>query len=160
MSSVPGGILANAPMPLSDPVVNLKTGRLWPSWLDWFTSLTNSVTASSQRIASVALPNQGLNIAATDITNGDIAAGLYRFSYSAAITAVLGPGTLTTTLDWTYDGVARSFTGTGINAAVPSGAESAVLLIRSDGASPIRYSTVYTGGGTYNLDVTLETVQT
>lgn len=166
-----GGILANAPLPLEDPIAQPKRaqygkgedpqeGHVTRSWLDWFTSLTNSVTASSTRIASVVLTDQSGNIGATDISNGALAAGLYRFSFYASITAAGGAGqTVTPTLDWTEAGLARAYTGSALDATDTSKSDSAIRLIRIDGASPVRYSVVRTGGR-YTFAVILETIQT
>lgn len=164
-----GGLLGNAPIPLEDPIAQPKRasfgknpdpseGRCTRSWIDWFTSLTNTVSASSTRVASVDIQDS-VSLGATDITDGNIAAGVYRFSYYSSITVAGGtPGALTVTLDWTEEGLARSFTGTGIaDVTDTSLSESNTQLIKVDGASPVRYSlTVPLLGPTYTLVVQLE----
>lgn len=170
MSSL-GGLLSGAPLPLEDPIAQAKRpqfgkgsdpqeGHITRSWLDWFTSLTNSVSAASTRIAAVELPAQVGDIGLTDISNGDLAHGVYRLSSYTSITTAGAAGLLQTIFNWTEAGLARAFTTTGLDTTDTTKSESATKLILVDGASPVRYSTTgATAGLAYTLVVTLESMQ-
>lgn len=150
------GVLGLVPIPLSDPIayprrqkeIETREGTLTTPWIDYFTSLGGQVQAGSSRVAAVALTAQGASIGATDITNGDIGAGLYAFSYYLRVTTAGGAGyTLQVTLDWLDGGVARSFQGVVLNGTVLANYESdGVPLIRVDGGAPVRYSVVVVAG--------------
>jgi hypothetical protein len=60
---------------------------------------------------------------------------------------------LEVTLDWTDRGFAKAFTGAAITSNVDTASQSGVILIRSDGGSPIRYSTTYASTGGLGLDM-------
>lgn len=167
--TVVAGLLANAPLPTDDPFViitkregedaNPNEGRLTRPAIDYLTALVSSVSSTASRISSIELSAQSGDIAATDISSGDLAAGMYRLWYYLSITAAGALGTLTLTLDWTEDGIARTFTSTALDETNTSKHTEGALLIRIDGASPVRYATAgATFGVGYTLTVQLESV--
>jgi hypothetical protein len=175
---MPFGFLANAPPPVDDPIAQVKReefkarkgvperpdpqeGRITRTWLDFFVSLIGIVERASVRRFSASVSDDGSTIGPTDISDGTLPGGLYRFSYYASITAASGgPSTLTVTLDWTDRGNAKAYSGAAITSNVVTASQSAVLLIHIDSGSPVRYSTAWAGAGmTYDLFVVLEQVE-
>jgi hypothetical protein len=178
---MPFGFLANAPPPVDDPIAQPKRpefraskgsperpdpqeGRITRTWLDFFVSLIGVVERASVRRFSASASDESASIGATDITDGTLPAGVYRFSYYASIVVASGgTSSLAVTLDWTDDGNSKAYTGAAITSNVVTASQSGVLLIRSDGGAPVRYSTTYATGGAapameYDLVVVLEQV--
>jgi hypothetical protein len=180
---MPFGFLANAPPPVDDPIAQVKReefkarkgvperpdpqeGRITRTWLDFFVSLIGIVERASVRRFSASADAEEASIGATDITDGTLPGGLYRFSYYASITQAAGTSSsLEVTLDWTDEGNAKAYTGAAITSNVVTASQSAVLLIRSDSGAPVRYSTTYASTGglgvdmAYDLSVVLEQVE-
>lgn len=171
-------LLGSAPMPLQDPISRPKrTGLFGPKqddplegtcsdpWVDWLSRLASQAGLAPTRIGQVSLVNQAASIAATDLSGGNLSAGLYKVSWYARITTAAGiSSSLTVTIDWTDGGVAQQFSGaamTGNTTATNQGENQ--LLIHIDTLSPVRYSTVRASAGVptmqYRLDVILEAVQ-
>jgi hypothetical protein len=177
---MPFGFLANAPPPVDDPIAQVKReefkarkgvperpdpqeGRITRTWLDFFVSLIGIVERASVRRASASVSAEDASIGATDITDGTLPGGLYRFSYYVSIVTAGVTTDLTVTLDWTDGGNAKAYSGATIVDGVDTDSQSAVLLIRSDSGAPVRYSTTYNSGGPpfleYDLAVVLEQVE-
>ena len=153
----------NVPIPHYDPVV--KPDRfLTEAWERWFDQLQIIMEAAAARVGSVGLAAQSATIAATDLSDGTLDAGLYRVSYYARITqAATVSSSLTVAFDWTDGGASLSFTGAAITGNTTTTYQSESQLIHVDALSPVRYSTTYaTVGATamqYALYFTLEEVQ-
>lgn len=111
------------------------------------------------RTETVELTGQSASIAATDMTGGTLAAGLYRVSYYLRVTTAEFGSSIYVTLDWVTGGVTRSRAGTLVDGSSTANSDTATFLIRSDALAAVRYSTTY-GGATlqYALDVLLEEV--
>lgn len=169
-------VLNDTPIPVDDPIAQPKRpqfkdrpdpfeGHITRPWVDYFTSQGTATTQSPSRIASAAASSQTGSIGAVDISDGLLAAGLYRFTYYASITRAAGvSSSLAVTLDWTDGGNAKAFTGAAITANAVTASQSGSQLIRIDAASPVRYSTTYASVGAptmaYALDVILERIPT
>jgi hypothetical protein len=141
-----------------DPLEDLLT----EVWANYLSRLGDTVNASAIRIVpAVQLTAQGASIAATDFSGGGLSAGLYRIGYYARITrAATTSSSLTVTFDWTDGGVSPSQAGTAITGNTTTTQQNGFLLIRTDAASPVRYSTTYASVGattmTYALYIVLE----
>jgi len=164
------------PIPLQDPIAqpariefvkrgqkDPKEGTVTQAWLDWFTSQSDSLSASSTRINTVPLTTQFAAIAPTDFSGANLSAGLYRISYYARITQAAGVNSsLTVTFDWTDGGVSPSFSGAAITGNTTTTFQSATFPIHIDSLSPVRYSTAYVSVGApvmqYALYIFLETM--
>lgn len=139
-------------------------GRIAKQWAEYFNSLADQVSASARRIHSVTLTDQAGSIAATDVSDATLAAGVYRLSYYVTlVTAATSSSSLTVTLDWTYRGQAKSVSGAAITNNSVAGAQSGTYLISLDGNSPARYATTYSSTGAtamvYDLVVVLERIE-
>lgn len=170
-----GGILFQVPIPADDPIAqprrpetpkgqkDSQEGKITRPWTDYFTSLGGQVQQATRAVDTVSLPTQTATIGPTDISDGNLAGGVYSFGYFLAITNAGGAGgTVSVTLDWTYDGTARSWTGAVLNSDVAAEWDSENKLIRIDSGSPVRYSTTVVAGAPlaeYSIDVVLSQVQ-
>lgn len=166
------------PMPLSERMVTPRDtvrfpkpglvdpgeGKVTKAWAEWLTDLSASLTRSARRMFSVQVLDQNAALAATDMTNGTLAAGLYRVSYYATL-AVVGSvsSSLTVTLDWVDRGSTKTVSGAAITANTLAVAQSGSFLIRADRNSPVRYSTAYASNAAgemlYDLCLTLEMLE-
>lgn len=170
-------IVNKAPIPLEDPIAQVRResvpkgqkdpleGHITLPWIDFFTAQGDAIQAAPSRVNAEALTNQDASVGATDLTGGNASAGLYRLTYYARLTqAATTSSSLEIVLDWTDNGIARSFNGAAITSnSTTTGWQSETKMIRSDGLSPIRYSTIYSStGGTpmlYALSVVLEALK-
>jgi hypothetical protein len=132
--------------------------------VNFFTRMQSNLQLAPAQISLAQALEQSASISATDLTDGGVAAGLYRVSYyGAIIQAATTSSSLTVTLSFTHRGTAKSASGAAITGNTISTFQSGELpLIVSDGASPITYATTYASvGGTpmlYDLYVVLERV--
>ena len=144
----------------SDP----KEGTITRAWAEWLTNQSQIQASTARRLFDVELQDQTGNIPATDVSNGTLAAGLYRVSYYATIVrSATSSSSLTVTLDFTDRSVSKSISGAAITSNLTSAAQSGSFLIRIEKNSPVRYSTTYASVGAttmaFDLCVTLEFVR-
>ena len=152
-------VLTNVPPPVDDPIAQPKRpqfegrpdpqeGKITRQWLDYLISLGTAIVQSVSRIAEASITDEDATISPVDVTTGLIAAGKYEFTYYASITREAGTSSsLEVTLDWTDRGNAKSYTGPAIVDGAVTDSQFGGGLIRVDGASPVRYSTVYASAG-------------
>lgn len=145
----------------SDP----QAGLIADAWIEYFDQLAQTVDTAPTTANTVRLTTQGAAIAATDISDGTLTAGLYRFSYYARITrAASTSSSLTVTLSWTEGAVSPSFSGAAITGNTTTTVQSGSIMIRIDKNSPMTYATAYASVGAtsmqYSLELTLETIPT
>lgn len=164
--------LNNSPLP-EDAIAeipNSKTGVptgafLSRAWGFFFQTLVNVYNRCPNRVGQTNLEAQEASIGATDLADGTLGAGFYRLSYYARVTrAATTSSSLTVTLQWTDSGVGMSQSGAAVTGNLTTSGQTGTVLIYSDGASPITYSTTYASVGattmTYRLGVVLEYVGT
>lgn len=171
-------LLRNAPIPFQDRISRPKRNELYgktqddplegtcsDSWADFLSKLTFSVQAAATRINSVTKTDQAGSIGATDMTGGNLKAGLYTVkSYAQVTQAATVSSSLQVTISWTTHGVAQSESFAAItgNTTATHQAES-LGLIFADAGSPVNYATTYASvGGTpmqYALYVVLEIIE-
>ena len=164
------------PIPSNDRLVKLRNLRRYPNpgtdpnegkmedrWQEYFTQAAADLAAASVRVVDPEeLTDQAASISATDLSGGDLAAGVYEFVALATITqAATTSMSLTLTLDW------RSRTQTKSESAVSTVNSTGTVirvggLIRIDDSSPVRYATTYVSVGAtpmkYELIVVLRRV--
>lgn len=152
-------LLANAPAPVKVPVIDQKTGLLTPNWADYFNRLTATLDAIPSRLNNVSLSGQTGNIGATDFSNGVLLVGQYRLTYYVRV-ASSGGGSIQITFRWTDGGVACSMEGLTLTLGSSdlSATLSETCLARIDAGSQVTFESSFSGGSSYNLDVTLERV--
>lgn len=141
-----------------------KEGTITRTWIEWLTRQSQQVAQSARRLFSAALQDQDASIAATDISNGTLAAGLYRVSFNLTqVQSATTSWSCSVTIDWTYRTVSKAITSTALTTNLTSAAQSFSYLVRVDKNSPIRYSTTYASVGAtparYDLAVTLEILE-
>lgn len=168
-------VLGNAPIPLTDAIARPRRrkhfragqddpleGMLTDPWTDYLTRLVTTVQAAATRVNSTAQTAQTGSIAATDISSGNLKAGVYRVSYYARITEPASiSSSLQVTISWTDGGVAQSLTGAALTGNTSTTLETFSYLIHIDAGSPVRYAVAYGSAGTpmqYRLDVVLEVI--
>jgi hypothetical protein len=168
--------LLPVPIPATDPIarpprqqfvdkkqVDPQQGLITEPWVKFFSAQSQSVSQAPTRIQAISLTGQFSNIAASDLTAGGGAAGLYRLTYYMRITrAATLNSNLTFTAGWTDDGVPQSISGAGVTGNTTTSLETGTVLIYSDPISPITYATTYVSAGAtamnYKLSVTLEQI--
>ena len=152
-------LLGNAPAPVKNPVIDTRTGLLTAPWQDYFSRMSPTLDAIPSRINSVSLTDQTGDIAATDFSNGLVLLGQYRLTYYTRVSSSGGGGGITVIFRWTDGGVACSFEGMPLSlGSDTSGTMGESTIVRVDKGTQITYETEFTGGTSYNLDVTLEKV--
>lgn len=139
-----------------------RAGLITQRWVEFFTSLGQAVQTTNSNTVTVTRTDQSASIGATDLSSG-LAAGLYTVTYYARVVrAATTSSSLEVTIDWTDRGTAMAITGAAITGNTITSVQTAMLLIRSDTASPMRYSTTYASvGGTtmqYDLVIVFATV--
>jgi hypothetical protein len=169
-------LLGNAPIPLTDPIarprrrdlgrdaVDELEGRVTDPWADYFSSMAQTVGNSPTRIFTARRVGQAASIAAVDISNGALRAGLYRVSYYVQVTLPAGiSSSIVVTISWTSHGAAQAETGATMTANTTDTHESRSHLINIDAGSPVRYEAIRGSAGVpgmqYRLDVVLEVIQ-
>lgn len=163
------------PIPVHERIVTLRNRRRYPrpgdsdpqegmatrSWIEWLTNQSTIQSQSPRRLHSVELQDQAASIAATDVSDGTLEAGLYRISYYATISqAATVSSSLTVALDWADRTETKTLTGVAVTANSLGTAQLGGGLIRVDRASPVRYTVTYASVGAtamkYDLALTLE----
>lgn len=163
--------VTNVPIPLDDPIAKPRRagkqagedpqeGHITDRWIDFLTQQGQQVSAGAQVIAESNLAAQSASLAATDLSNGTLAAGLYSLSYCLTVTR---PATTSSSIavafDWISNGVTLSEAPAAVTGNTVTSRQSGTVIIRIDGASPVRYSTTYASVGAtsmqYQLDVLL-----
>lgn len=131
--------------PPGGPIVQPGTGAASRYWVQWWTDLRQMATDSPRVVVSpVALTGQGSSITTTSISPGQVAAGLYRFSYYMRLTtAASTSSSLITTLGWTDHGQALTVSGPGLTANLVTIPESYSIMMYSDALTPITYATAF-----------------
>ena len=167
-------LINNAPPPLGDPIAQQTRKEFKPGedpqaglcsqpWGDWFTSLLAILSKSLASISTVSLTDQDASIATTEIpATQPPTAGLYSIQYYVRLTAVDGiSASVEVTFRWTWDGVARSFTGPPLAANNLAETGTGYVLLNIDPNTAISYETQASfgsGDGEYALDFVLSEV--
>lgn len=128
-----------------------QEGTVGDKWIDYFTANAAAIDAAPSRQNSITLTDQSASIAATDMSGGSLAAGLYLITWYVRISqASGGTSSLTVAFDWAD----RSTTITTSGAAVTGNAVNTfssgsfgTVMIRVDANSPVRYATTYASTG-------------
>lgn len=164
--------MAVAPIPRNVPVIELdpRTGEPLPGYGmgkdfgNWFqSSVVAPVANAPQLLPAVNLKNQSTSLSTTPIPLPSLATGAYRITYYTRKTTADGvSSSLTITLSWTESGQALTVSGSALTTDAATAVQTGTLLILSDAASPISYSTAYVSNtpGTmkYRLFILVETV--
>ncbi len=153
--------VVRAPEKKNDPNQYLPT-EIWAKHIDDWIATDN---LKPTKLHDVKAEAQGASIGATDVSDGTLAAGLYRLSYYMRVTrAASTSSSLQFEVTWTDGGVAQAETFTAITGNTTGTHQFGTMLIRSDKNSPVRYATTYASTGAttmlYALYVTLEHVKT
>lgn len=140
-------------------------GYLTQTWQRYFGQQAQAISASPVLLDTITVTASGASIGATDLSGGALSEGLYELRFYARIVqAATVSSSLTVTLDFVDKGVvvSRSFPALTAN-TIATALTDPPLTIRSDGASPIRYSTTYASVGAtpmlYDLEIVLTRVQ-
>ena len=133
-------------------------------WGYFLTTLLNIVNICPSRQGSAEAHLQNASIAATDLTDGTFGAGLYRLTYYARVTKAAGvSSSLQVTFAWTDHAIAQTSSGAAMTGNTTTTQQSGTVLVYSNAASPISYSTTYASNGAgemeYSLYVVIERVQ-
>lgn len=138
------------PIPIQEPISEAKPsnplkGFINFSWIQWLTSIAQSLSLTSTAVGGVTLTAQSASIPATDIASTSLAAGLYEVSWYIRVTRAAGTSSsIQVTWDWTEDGGAQSYTATAVTGNLTTSKQADVrLFIPIDGSSPVRYTLTY-----------------
>jgi len=154
--------MIQAPMPLRDRLVG-RSGCLVTSWVNWFSSLTNAVSASPDVLKTVSLTGQSANVSTTAFGVGALRAGLYRVTTFARITrAATTSSSLTVTVSFTNGGVACSHAGAALTGNTTTTVQGNTFVLQIDQTTPVSYATTYSSTGAtamqYSVWLALEQV--
>lgn len=135
--------------------------EVWSEYLDDFVATSN---LKPTRLHDVKREAQGASIAATDITEGELAAGCYAVHYYQRISrAATTSSSLSIAFDWTDGGVPISQSFAAITGNTTATQQNDGLFIRVDKGTPVRYATTYASLGAtsmlYKLDISLTYVK-
>lgn len=125
-------------------------------------SLVTGLALCPSKVGSVTLTGQSSNLGPTTLTTSPatLAAGRYRLSSYARITAVASSSSLTVALGWTDGGVAQTLTGAAMTGNTTATNQSLSAVIRIDASSTLTYTTTYSTAGVgtmlYSLDIYAE----
>jgi hypothetical protein len=169
--------LANqVPAPTEDPIAQRRRpgykegedpleGFVGDKWNDYFAHQTGLTEKFPGRVAAVSLTNLAASIAATDMTDGTLSAGLYRLDYYFRITqAASSSSSLELTIDFEdhTQAISHTFPAETGN-LVTSFQDGGFHLFWVDAQSPVRYATTYASSGLqgmiYQLYIVLTEVQ-
>ena len=136
-----------APTPSREPPIDAQTQLFRDPWLIWFRNLLNSVSAAPTQVpgGKVQLASQSAAIGTTVIPTATLAAGLYRVSYYALVTAAAGvSSSFQVTILWTRNGVVQTWTGVLENGNTTTTFESSgPPLIHIDAGTTISFAVAY-----------------
>ncbi len=124
----------------------------------WLSQLVTVTASAPSAYPKVSVSAQSAAIGVTNIPLPALSAGDYSVAYYARVTTVDGvSSSLTVSLGWTESAVSLAFTGAAITTDTVTSVQSGVVIVRSDGGTPITYSTAYAsntpGKMRYRLDV-------
>ncbi len=150
-----------ADFPVREPVVESGSWLITNRWRIWLRDLQAQFQSSPSKVLTVTIPTDTATIATTPIPTASLAAGLYRVTYYQQVLVAAGVSSaLTTTLGWTYNSVAQSFSGALMNGNTTATHQSNTQMIRIDQASPITYAILYASNPAaamvYSFDIVLE----
>ena len=152
------GKLGLAVPPMSDPIAqprraNIPEGKPDPlegmiskPWIDFFTTITNQITATAYGLQVVFNPgNLNSSVATTDMGAGVVLNdGIYRLTYMMRIHNAAGvSSSVEVDFSWTDHGSAQSYAGPAMVSNTTTEWQSETFLIFSDGGTPVNYSTTY-----------------
>lgn len=147
-------LLHDVSVPDRAPVVD-KSGHLTRSWWDWFALFRLTLQSYPTRNNTISRTGLQASISATDLSIGSLAAGLYRVSYYAEITAASLGGGVTVAITWTSAGTGQTYTATQLSGTT-LGHQTHDLYIHVDAATAVQYAATRASTPTYSLYLTLE----
>jgi len=157
-----GDRLVNVSRPGYKPGTDPQEGLMAQVYVDYFSGQTDLTEKFPARVFNVELTGVGVNIAATDMTDGGLSAGLYRLSGFVHITATDPGGSLDVVLDWRTEGATLTYpVASFLTAATTDFGAFSVPLLYVDALSPVRYAVTYNsglGGAQYSIWLTLEEI--
>ena len=151
------------PLKKDDPVVDLRTGLITEIWLRDLTAERESATLAAKVIAVASKTAQAASIGATTFDVQSLAAGVYRFTYYAAITrAATTSSSLEITISFTELGLTKSKTFAAITGNTTTTWQDGQATIHIADDTPVSWSTTYASVGAttmqYAIYVQLERV--
>lgn len=154
-----GDQIAQKTRPGYKPGTDPLEGLMSTVWIDYFSGQTDLTEKFPARVYEVALIGQTDTIPATDMTNGNISAGVYRIGWFLYLKVEDAGGKLDLSFGWSTDSVALSKTVALVTDQVENFESGSLPLLYIDGLSPVTYAVVYTpssGGLVYNLRIVVE----
>lgn len=150
------------PFPAKDKCVD-KEGYPTEQFVKYFEGRDQVVGAAASSIGSQSNTQGNASIATTDIGVAKISSGVYRVSfYMEVITPAGVSSSLDITISWASNGVTKTTTTTPMAGNLTTSFAAGVLVLHSDGDSPITYSANYAsnpvGAMVYGLWVVLERI--
>jgi hypothetical protein len=140
-------------------------GKISQVWIEFFNSLARAINLAPSRSAVVQATGLEDSVAATDMTGGGLAEGLYRLSYYFRITrAASTSSSLTLGLDWVDHTQTLTYTGPAATGNTVTTYQTATAMVFVDRAAPVRYSIAYVSVGAvamqYELFLIMERIST
>ena len=140
-------------------------GKISQVWIEFFNSLARAINLAPSRAAVVQVTGMEDSIAATDMTGGGLAEGLYRLSYYFRVTrAATTSSSIALGLDWIDHTQTVTYTGPASTGNTVTTYQTATAMVFVDRAAPVRYSRTYASSGAvtmqYELFLIMERIST
>lgn len=137
--------------------------RMGDKFMRWFSGLSARVDSVPQRLGKETLTGQHASIGTTPLDIDTVTQGIWRISVTVRVTTPgsVAPCTIQVSILWTERAVVQIESGAVLAGNLTTTREGKTFIIRTDGASPISYSTTYADGGgatpmAYSLDIVAE----
>lgn len=148
-------------IPYNTGIIEGKDDPIASVWYLWFFGLVAVLSAAPTLVVTGSLKNQGAPISTTPLPIDDPQGGYYRVSVYARITRpATTSSSLTVQLGWSETGQTLLYAFPALTGNSVLSVLIQELVIKSDQASPITYSTIYASAGAvtmqYSLDIAVE----
>lgn len=142
-----------------ESAVQLATGWLVRSWMDWFQTLMLRVNVTPYRAQDLRLTGQSAAIPTTAIPMGALPAGLYRIGYALRITrAASTSSACALTVGWTDDAVVCTQAFASLTGNTTATTQNGTMLVRCAQESPLTYAVTYASVGATTMQFALDMI--
>ena len=143
------------------PLPTFGLSKDFGNWLQ--TSIVAGVANAPSLYPAVSLTNQSASIGVTPIPLPSLATGLFRITWYLRKTTADGvSSSIQLTISWTESSQALSISGAALATDAVTAVQSNSIMVLTDAASPISYSTTYASNTPatmkYRLTVLVEAV--
>lgn len=121
-----------------------KAGKLINDTTQWLQSVLDRVQVAPQQVGRVSITGKHATIATTAIPAPALSAGVYRASYTMAVTTVGSvTSSLTVTIGWTSNAQAMSETFAPLTSNALTSEQNGQIVMSVDGNTSLTYGVAY-----------------